>query len=167
MAICRIISKILITTTIDIRLALAMLPSKKERLFKEKQPTNISELNNSSVEKFSTTNNLFWQESVLRQIDKKGPVIAKTLSEYLTPVIEKSAEKIAVHFNHLSELKALQKAYENQWILDTYQVSKLLHVEPQTILKFEQFEQHGFIFCRSERMLSKVGWKVKKSVYEI
>ena len=144
-----------------------MLPPKKERLFKEKQSTNISELNNSSAKKLSMTNNLFWQESVLRQIDKMGPIIAEKLSEYIIPVIEKSAEKIAVHFNHLSELKALQKAYENQWILNTYQVSQLLHIEPQIILKFEQFEQHGFVFCRSERMLSKVGWKVKKSFYEI
>ena len=142
-----------------------MLPSKKEKLFKEKQLTNRAEFNNSSVEKLSITNNLFWQESVLKQIDKMGPIIAKTLSEYLTPVIEKSAEKIAVHFNHLSELKALQKAYENRWILSTYQVSQLLHIESQDILKFERFEQHGFVFCRSERMLSEVGWRIEKSSY--
>lgn len=142
-----------------------MLPPKKEKLFKEKQSTNKQELENFSTEKIHISNNLLWQESISKQIDRISPVIAEKLSAYLIPVIEKLAEKLAVRLNHLSELRALQQAYENQWILSTSQLSNLLHLEPRVILRYRRFEQHGFVFYHSKKMLSETGWRIEKSSY--
>jgi hypothetical protein len=129
----------------------------------ELEPNNPAE--SELTPETSPNNNLSWRESILKQIEKTGPIIAEALSVYLIPAIEKIGDKLAEHLNHLSELKALQKAYENQWILSTSQLSELLHIDSKTILNFERFQQHGFIFSRQKKMLSEIGWKVSKSSY--
>ena len=74
--------------------------------------------------------------------------------------------KLSKDLNHLSELKALQEAYENRWILSTSQLSCLLNIDANAILTYSRFEQHGFIFHRCGKVLSEAGWVIRKSSYE-
>lgn len=124
----------------------------------------IKQYQNSAAEESQIPMSLPWKESILQQIDKTGPIIAKFLADDLIPVIEKIGKKVAEHQNYLSELEAIQEAYENQWILSTSQVSNLLNIDSRIILKYQKFEQHGFIFFRYEKMLYEVGWMIDKSL---
>ena len=129
---------------------------------------NIKQHPNNAAEEHQITISEPWKKFILRQIDKSGPMIAEALSYHLIPVIEKIGAKILKKVDHLSELKALQEAYENRWILSTSQLAKLLGVEPQVLLKYNRFEHHGFIFFRHGKVLSEIGWAIGKnaSIYD-
>lgn len=124
---------------------------------------NIKQHLNDATEEHQTAMSETWKKFILRQIDKSGPMIAEALSYHLIPVIEKIAANILKKVDHLSELKALQEAYENRWILSTSQLSKLLGVESRVLLKYKRFEHHGFIFFRHGKVLSETGWAIGKN----
>lgn len=127
-----------------------------------KQQPNLDNLDHAVI-KSQIGISLSWKKFILHQIDKTAPIIAKNLSSYLIPVIEQIGAKILNNLDYLSELKALQKAYENQWILSTSQLSRLLKVDAQILLRYKRFEQHGFVFFRNGKVLSEIGWSVGKS----
>lgn len=65
-------------------------------------------------------------------------------------------------FTVLENLAALERAYQNHWILSTSQLAELLGVAGKTLSRLPEFDRHGFTFSRSGEVGNEIGWAIGK-----
>lgn len=65
-------------------------------------------------------------------------------------------------FTVLENLDALEKAYQNHWILSTSQLAEVLGVTGKTLSRLPEFDRHGFTFSRSGEVGNEIGWAIGK-----
>lgn len=62
----------------------------------------------------------------------------------------------------LDNLDALERAYQNGWILSTSQLAEVLGVAGKTLSRLPEFDRHGFHFSRSGEVGTELGWAIAK-----
>lgn len=67
-------------------------------------------------------------------------------------------------FTMLENLDALERAYQNHWILSTSQLAEVLGVAGKTLSRLPEFDRHGFHFSRNGEVGNEIGWTISKVV---
>ena len=62
----------------------------------------------------------------------------------------------------IAHIRALEDAYQNNWILGTSELAQLLKITPKTLVRHEKMERYGFVCERSGQNGTELGWKICK-----
>ncbi|WP_017325820.1 hypothetical protein [Synechococcus sp. PCC 7336] len=62
----------------------------------------------------------------------------------------------------IAHIRALEDAYQNNWILGTSELAQLLKLAPKTLVRYDSIERYGFICERAGQNGSELGWKIRK-----
>ncbi|MEM8716340.1 MAG: hypothetical protein AAGE92_11285 [Cyanobacteria bacterium P01_G01_bin.4] len=62
----------------------------------------------------------------------------------------------------IAHIRALEDAYQHNWILGTSELAQLLKIAPKTLVRHGSMERYGFICERSGQNGTELGWKIRK-----
>ncbi len=62
----------------------------------------------------------------------------------------------------IAHIRALEDAYQHNWILGTSELAQLLKIAPKTLARHASMERYGFICERSGHNGTELGWKIRK-----
>ncbi|MEM9568489.1 MAG: hypothetical protein AAF974_09305 [Cyanobacteria bacterium P01_E01_bin.34] len=62
----------------------------------------------------------------------------------------------------IAHIRALEDAYQHNWILGTSELAQLLKIAPKTLARHTSMQRYGFICERSGQNGTELGWKVRK-----
>ncbi|MEL7083055.1 MAG: hypothetical protein AAGM36_01020 [Cyanobacteria bacterium J06597_1] len=59
----------------------------------------------------------------------------------------------------IAHIRALEDAYQHNWILGTSELAQLLKIAPKTLVRHGSMERYGFICERSGQNGTELGWR--------
>ena len=62
----------------------------------------------------------------------------------------------------IAHIRALEDAFQNNWVLGTSELAQLLKIAPKTLARHEKLERYGFVCVRAGHNGSELGWKIRK-----
>ena len=62
----------------------------------------------------------------------------------------------------IAHIRALEDAYQHNWILGTSELAQLLKISPKTLARHEKIERYGFACERAGQNGTELGWKIRK-----
>lgn len=100
-----------------------------------------------------------------QSVESSGQVIessGQSGQEMFVLMFERLADRLVPVADPLSNLEALERAAEKEWLLSTSQLAPLIGLKSDSFIRKKQFERYGFKIAKAGRNGTESAWKISK-----
>ena len=102
---------------------------------------------------------------VITPIPSASPIAAAPTSNHAMAAFAQLLAQFkpeAAPVDPIAHIRALEDAYQNQWILGTSELAQLLKMTPKSLARHTSVRRYGFLCERAGRNGTELAWKIRK-----